>query len=464
MKTKTLEYGLLALLLWSPLPAASVEDWAVFVVQLAVAVLAAAWVLLDPKPGINPHLPPLLKKLRPFTAAFFGFLALQVLPLPVAVVRLLSPGSVEFRRLYDPAFAGRSFTTLSISPSATIREALFYAALFILGFLVLRTVGRGRRVRALITALVCSGVFQALYGLFELTRDEPRLLFYKKVFSPDAVTGTFVNRNHFSGYLEMIIPLALGLAVARMNMMTFGVQGFREKVRLWTSKGVLGTVLLLGAVAVMALAILLSNSRSGLVVMAFTVFLFLGLSVVSYSRLGFRQPWIGKSVRATFLVVTVLAVAVGIGSTVRRFALDDLLHEDRPLYWANTVDIVADFPVFGTGLGTFASAYNAYETRAGGEMALVHAHNEYLEAAAELGVAGALILIGGLLYLGVQAYLVWRQRRNAQARALALGGLASLAGAGVHAFTDFNLHIPANMVLFTVVLGLTVVMAYYRKS
>lgn len=464
MSLKVLEYGLLALLLWSPLPAASVEAWAVFGIELAVAVLAAAWVLADPKPRLNPHLPPLLKRTRPLAAAVFGFLLLQVLPLPVAAVRLLAPAAVRFRELYDPGFAGRRFTTLSVSPSTTVREALFLAALFLLGWLVLRAAGRGRRIRAVIVTLVVSGVFQALYGLFELTRAEPRLLFYKKVFSPHAATGTFVNGNHFSGYLEMIIPLALGLAVARMNMMTFGVQGFREKVRLWTSKGVLGTALLFAAAAVMALAILLSNSRSGVVVLAFTVFLFFGLTVVSYSRMGFRQPWVGRAIRATVLAVTVMAVLAGVGSTVRRFALDDILHEDRPLYWANTADMIGDFPVFGTGLGTFASAYNAYETRLGGDMALIHAHNDYLELAAELGVLGALLLLGLVLSLAVRAFLVWRGRRNAQARALALGGIVSLAGAGLHAFTDFNLHIPANMVLFTVVLALTVVMAHYRKS
>lgn len=464
MKKKTIEYGLLALLLWSPIPAASVEEWAIFAIELAAAVMAAAYVLLDPKPALNPRLPPVLKKMRPVTAALFGFLALQALPLPAGLVRILAPGSYGFRKLYVPEFARMKFMSLSIVPSATLGTGLFLAALFILGFLVLKTVSRGRQIRTILAVIVGSGVFQALYGLFELTRDDPRILFYKKLFSPDSVTGTFVNRNHFSGYLEMIVPLALGLAIARMNMMTFGVKGFREKLLLWTSKGILVNVLILAAAVVMSLAIVLSNSRSGLVVLAFTVFLFLGFSVAAFSRTGFRQPWAGKTVRATFLCVTILAITVGVGSTIRRFALDDLLHEDRPQYWSNTVDIVADFPLFGTGLGTFASVYNAYEKGSSSEMRLVHAHNDYLEYAAELGIVGAIILIGGVLYVSVSAYLAWRKRRNTQARALALGGIVSLAGAGLHAVTDFNLHIPANMVLFTVVLCLTLVMAYYRKS
>ncbi len=464
MTRSVLEYGLLALLLWSPLPAASVEEWAVFVVELAVAAMAAAYVLLDEKPALNRHLPAALKPLRPLTAALFGFLALQAVPLPAWLVRLVSPAAHGFRRLYAPDFPGTKVMSLSIAPGETAREALFLAALFLLGFLVVRTVARGRRIRAVIVALVASGVFQALYGLFELTRENPRLLFYGKVFSPDSVTGTFVNRNHLSGYLEMIVPLALGLALARMNVLTFGAKGFREKLLLWTSKGVLSNVLILAAVVVMSIGIVLSNSRSGVVVLAFTFFLFFGLSVYSYSRTGFRQPWLGRTVRLTLLAVVALAVVVGIGSTVRRFALDDIADEDRPLYWANTLEIVGDFPVFGTGLGTFGSAYGAYEKGGSSELRLRHAHNDYLEAAAELGVVGALLLLAVVLYVAVRAFLVWRDRRNVQARGLALGGLVSLAGAAVHAATDFNLHVPANAVLFTVVLSLTLVMSHYRKS
>ncbi len=464
MKRTFIESGLLALLVWSPLPAASVEEWSIFVVELAVAAMAAAYILLDEKPSLNPHLPPVLRRMRYFVAGFFGFIVFQVLPLPSGLVRLIAPGSYGFRRLYAPGFARLKFMSLSIAPSATFREGLFIAACFLLGFLVLKTVSRGRQIRTIITVLIGSGIFQALYGLFELTRANPRLLFYKKVFSLDSVTGTFVNRSHLSGYLEMIVPLAIGLAIARMNLLTVGVKGFREKILLWTSRGVLGNILIMAGVVVMSLGILLSNSRSGLAVLLFTGFLFVGFSVLIFSRTGHRQVWVRKLVRATFLVVTILAVTIGIGSTIRRFALDDLLHEDRPLYWANTAGIVADFPLFGTGLGTFASAYNAYEKRGGSDMQLVHAHNDYLEYVSELGLLGALILFGGILTMAVQAFLAWRNRRNIEARGLALGGIVSLAGIGVHTFTDFNLHIPANMVLFTVVLCLTLVMATYRKS
>jgi O-antigen ligase len=464
IKKAILEYGLLALLLWSPLPAASVEEWSILAVEIIVAIMAAAYVLLGEKPRLNPHLPPVLKKLRLPVAAFFGFLVLQIVPLPVGLVRIVSPGTYEFQKLYSPAFPRLKFMSLSLAPGATLREALFLATLFILGFLVVRTVVRGRRIRTAIAVLVAAGVFQALYGLFELTRAHPRLLFYPKTLNLAAVTGTFVNRNHLSGYLEMIVPLALGLVLARMSLLAFGVKGLKEKLLLWTSKGILVNVLILAGVVLMSLGIVLSRSRSGVVVLAFAVFLFFAFSVYSFSRTGFRQPWVGQTVRTVFLVVVALAAVAGVGSTIRRFALDDLLREDRPLYWASTVEIVRDFPVFGTGLGTYSSAYGAYEKASSNEMELRHAHNDYLEAAAELGVVGTVLLLGIILYIAVEAFLFWRERRNAQARGLALGGLVSLAGAGLHAMTDFNLHVTANAVLFTVVLGLALVMAIYRKT
>ncbi|HSQ79154.1 MAG TPA: O-antigen ligase family protein [Candidatus Bathyarchaeia archaeon] len=458
------EYGLLALLLWSPLPAASVEEWAVFVIELAAAVMAAAYVVAEPKPALNPGLSPVLKRLRPWTIALSVFLALQVTPLPAGIVRVIAPGSYGFRRLYAPEFERMKFMTLSVAPSETIGAILFFAALFILGFLVLRTVSRGRQIMTILAVLVAAGAFQALYGLFELTRGSPRLLFYPKVIALDSVTGTFVNRNHFCGYVEMIIPLALGLAFGRLRAQTHGAKGFREKLLLWTTRDVLANALILGAVAAMALAIFLSHSRSGLGVLAVTAFLFLEMWLSSFSRTGIRNPWVGKLVRLALVGATVGVLSITVGSTLSRFAREDLLRENRPAYWSATVAMIRDFPLFGTGLGTFAAAYGAYEVPTATELRLVHAHNDYLEYAAELGLLGFVLLLGIILYLALSAYFAWRERRDPRARSLALGGLVSMAGMGLHTVTDFNLHIPANMVLFAVVLGLTLAMAYYRKT
>jgi O-antigen ligase len=461
---KIIDHGLIALLVFSPLPAASVNEWSVLAIELAAGLMAAAYVLLEPKPRIHEEMKRSLRWMRYASAGFFGFVVLQVIPLPAAVVRLLSPGTYTFRKLYAPEFARMKFMSLSIAPSRTFQAGLELLAYFILGFLVIRTVNHRTQIRTIMFVLIGSGVFQTLYGLYELTTSQPRILFYRKVFSLESVTGTFVNRSHLSGYLEMIVPLAVGLLVARMNLFSFGLKSVREKLALMVSQGVAGNLLLAGGLVIMSVGIVLSNSRAGLVVLVSSFFLFVGLSVLAFGRVGYRELWVRNFIRITVLIILITALYVGVGTTIQRFSLDNLLHEDRPLYWANVMDVIRDFPVFGTGLGTFASAYPAYEKRGGPEMLLTHAHNDYLEYFSELGIVGTVLLLGVVLFLAVRAFLVWKERRDPEAKGLALGGIVSLAGMGIHTVTDFNLHVPANLVLFTVVLSLTFVSAYHRKS
>jgi O-antigen ligase len=95
---------------------------------------------------------------------------------------------------------------------------------------------------------------------------------------------------------------------------------------------------------------------------------------------------------------------------------------------------------------------------------MAHAHNDYLENLAELGVIGFSLLMAGILYLYVATFQTWIQRNNPEVKGLVLGALVSVAAMLFHSITDFNLHIPANALLFTVVLSLGFGMTFYRKA
>jgi len=131
--------------------------------------------------------------------------------------------------------------------------------------------------------------------------------------------------------------------------------------------------------------------------------------------------------------------------------------------WSNTTGIIGDFPVFGSGLGTFEALYPAYEESSTPPL-FEHAHNDYLEYLAELGVVGFVMLLGGILVMLVFSFLMWKVRRHPEVKGLALGGMVAVVAMLVHSITDFNLHIPANMMLFAVVLSLTVVTAFYKRN
>lgn len=164
----------------------------------------------------------------------------------------------------------------------------------------------------------------------------------------------------------------------------------------------------------------------------------------------------------SFLAVLVIFLYMGIGSNLKRFEEEERFGGDRPQYWHNTVNMIGDFALTGTGLGTYAFVYPAYE-KENIYAVLIHAHNDWLEYFSELGLIGMFFLLGGVLYLFVKSFSMWKIRRNAEIKGLGLGGLVAIMVLGVHSIIDFNLHIPANMLMFTVILSFTVVVVHYGK-
>lgn len=460
---KIIEYGILGVIVFSPLPAASVYGWSILVIELAVLVMMVAYILMRERPKNNELLSLSLKWPRYLFVILFVFIFVQIIPLPIFFVKFFSPNIYSFQNLFSLNFSGIKFMSLSLIPADTIREGLEFLSYFLLGFLIVKTVTRWRQIVRIFYVLVIMGVFEAFYGMFELYNKNPRILFYKKIHYLDTVTGTFVNRNHLSGYLEMIIPLAIGLIIARINLFSLADLKWRKKVLRLSEKGSATNLLITAGVIVMALAVIFSKSRSGIFLLVFTFILFFGLTGLYFGKVRHQQKWIKNFLKASFLIIISISLYLGLSSIVERFDLDMLIREGRPVLWSNVIPIVGDFPLAGTGLGTFASVYIVYdETLRPGSVS--HAHNDYLEYLSELGIVGMILLLGGIGFIVVSSFLIWRVRRHPEVKGLALGGIVAIVAILIHSIADFNLHIPANMLLFTVVLSLTAVTAFYKAK
>jgi O-antigen ligase len=461
---RIIEYGLLALIVFTPLPIASVDDWAILLIELIAVLMTVAYFLMSSPPHINNRLRQRLPWPRyAFAALFVLYIPFQLVPIPKSILRLFSPHAFALQQQYSPRFSEMKSISLSLVPSQTLQESLLLLAYVLIGFLVVRVINRRTQIRRMMTVMVAMGVFQAFFGLFELYQKNPSLLFYRKAHNLDSATGTFVNRNHFSGYLELLIPLAVTLVISRIDLFSMPGKKWRQRLAVLTGKGTSINILLTIAIVVMSLGVLLSNSRSGSVLLLLMFMLFFELIVFYFSRSRFRKTWVKNFLKIVFVVITLIALYVGIESMVGRFSLDNLLQDGRPRYWTTVMRIVKDFPLFGTGLGTFGLAYEAYETLGLSGM-LVHAHNDYLEYLSELGILGFALLAAGVLFIAVDSFLTWVKRRNPEVKSLALGGLVSVIIMLIHSLTDFNLHIPANALLFTIVLSLNWSVIYYRKS
>ena len=455
---KIIQWGILGLIVFSPLPAASVYEWSILTIQLAVLVMVAAYVLMTEKPLIDERLSDSLKWPKALFFGFFVFLVIQILPLPKSLVRIFSPNSYAFQEKFSPDFSNTEFISFSLIPAHTLRDGLAILPYFLLGFLIVRTVTERRQIIRIFYALIGMGVFQAVYGLFELYNKNPRILFYEKMYNLDSVTGTFVNRNHLSGYMEMIIPLGIGLAIARVDFLSLMDLRWRDRLLRLSEKNLATSLLISLGIIVMAIAVVFSKSRSGLFLVVFSFILFFGLMLQFFRGTEDQKRRTKKIIAIGFLVIVFISLYIGIEATIERFTLDKLLKEGRPTYWANTAEIFKDYPIFGSGLGTFPSLYPDKEE---GEtlIRLYHAHNDYLEYISELGIVGMMLLLGGILYMLVKSFLMWRGGRQSEIKALALGGIVAIICILIHSLTDFNLHIPANMLLFSVVLSLTAVVS-----
>ena len=93
----------------------------------------------------------------------------------------------------------------------------------------------------------------------------------------------------------------------------------------------------------------------------------------------------------------------------------------------------------------------------------VLSRNDYLEYLSELGVGGMALFLGGLISLIISSFLIWRVRRHPEVKGLALGGIVAVVAILIHSLTDFNLHIPANVFLLSVMLSLIVVTVHYKR-
>ncbi len=269
------------------------------------------------------------------------------------------------------------------------------------------------------------------------------LFFMPDDHMPGFLRGTIYNPDHFAFYLELLFPLALGLLFARLHLFDPG-QSLKEKILHVAEDRPL--ILLFLAPIVLAAGIYLTGCRSGIAVLVLSTLFFAQMSV--YLRVNFS---VRRHLRLVFILATLLAVFVGLQSTLDKFLTGSYIEGGRIDYWANTLAMFRDFPVFGTGLGTFKYAYFLYGKEAGW---VNHAHNEYVESLADMGILAFIAFFALLAFLVFSLLRMWIARRHPEVKPVVLGVLTALFAAFFHSFFDFSLRVPANAFLFLALLAL----------
>lgn len=378
-----------------------------------------------------------------------GLIIFQLLPLPESLLRGLIPseGLVEEIRT----------GSLTVAPYDTSTMMLVYFT-YVTALILVALSGKLRNGRKrIVYGLLFLGFFEAAYGLVQYLTGWQYIFGYEKTFFRDEATGTYINRSHFAGLLEMIIPFAGGIALAHAS--AFG-NGLRRGVRGIVAAARTGdahfqkTVLWGLLTGLMLLSLLLSKSRMG------TVAGFFSLAIMVFIFWLFTREYrIGVLLLGGIVLIAFLfLVWVGIDPVAERFetlassgATEAL---PRLTIWENSLSLIQRRPWFGSGLGSFSTIYTTVQNHHLDKV-VHHAHNDYLEVAAELGIPAAMLLFGGILVLWTKAILRIRATANVMDSATLYGCVGSISAILLHSFTDFNLFIPANGLIFCVVLGIT---------
>ena len=441
---------LMALLAWGVLAFGGVYPWA-YVPLAAGAATLGLWAIARTRAWLDARARVLMYALAAVAIA----IGLQLVPLPYDWFITLSPGADRLLRELELGYALEppAWHPLSARPEAT---ATFLGMVIAFGLLLIgltRIAGR-LRLDWLVTQLMTFGLALAFFGIVQnavMPKDEYLVYGFWRPQATATPFGPFINRNHFAGLMLLLIPLVAGFAA--------GVAALSPRPRHRDAAGWVRWFLspeagrfAFASVAVVAMvgAVLVSGSRSGMAGFAVALAVFAGLAAARVRR---REARVAIWMYVGVLVVGALGW-VGMEPVIERFQLAGTDVQDRLAAWRDTVDIIRDFPLAGTGFGAYGAAMLIYQT-ADRASIFIHAHNDYLQVVAE---GGALVAIPVAVALGVIVRGIHRRLRRGEDEAMTgwirLGAVAGLGGIAAQSLLEFSLQMPGNAAMCVVLMAI----------
>ncbi len=378
--------------------------------------------------------------------AFVVFSALQIIPLPNFIVALLSPTSFD---LYYRAAA--DYYYLSVDPSQSTISFIKLLSFFCLLVCVLSLVNSENRIRMLLLTIMASGTFQALYGIFEISFGFSNSLVFGLPVGGEA-TGSFVYKNHFANFLMLSLAAGVGLLVtllekANMKAPQDSIDSFATT--LLTSKNTIRICML-----IMVIALVMTGSRMGNAAFFIPMALVGAVALVLIKN---RSHSLSVMVLSVFIInLFIVSAYFGLARVKERLVQTPITQETRDHVIHDAYPIIADFPLFGSGGGSFYSTFPSYQVSELGVF-YDHLHNDYLQFLMEYGILGSFILFTIFVFCIYKALRAMHTRRNSIFKGGAFACLMVFLGMGLHITVDFPLQGYANTAYFVVFIALSMI-------
>ena len=433
---------MLAILFALPIPLGANRPWAWNFFEITIFILTAFVIIKRwkiEKLGVTSYLSAVW-----LWMGFILLCALQIIPLPNFVVALLSPTSFDF--FYS---ISADFYYLSVDPLQSRVSFIKLLSFFCLFICVLALVNSEQRIRLLLLTMVASGTFQALYGAYEVfSGASTSLIFDLQV--QDSTSGSFVLQSHYANFLMLTLCAAIGLLVTSLEKNGKSIP--KKLMRSFTQSILTTKAIIPICIVIMVVGLVISGSKIG----AITFF----AAIVIVGAIAFiliKNISKGLTIFVIFMfVVDLLIVSTyfGLERVKERLAQTEQAQETQQEMITVVYPVISDFPLFGSGGGSFHTSFPNYESA---DIAALsdNIHNDYLQFLAEYGVIGSFILFSLFVFSVYKCLRAMHKRRNSIFKGSAYACLMVFVGMGLHMTVDFPMQSYANASYFIVFLALS---------
>ncbi len=446
-------YLFILLLLFTPVAFGTVEAWSQCVAYGLVALSAIC--VFFRKTGESfreiPGIIPLVFLLL--------YMIAQVIPLPADVIHDISPKSYDAYLPVMQAAGGFTWIPISVNARETVYEIVRLSSFILIYASAVQIFANGQRQRKIIEIIIIFVVIIAFMAILQKLTVPDLIYWFREVPDNARNFGPWVSRSQYSGFMLMIFPLLLGLYLY-FRPTVDEEDSLRVRIAILLSGGgnsrhllaVLGVIILF-------LSILLSMSRSGIAISIISFLLFF----ILISKIERRRFW---GLLFIFLgAIFVFFYSFGVEEFAERFNdtfdSDGTLSIGRFVIWHDCIQIIKDFPVFGSGFGTFIDVYPMYRTVVGSSI-FDHVHNDYIELVTDGGILGFVLVAWFILSI---IRVVWRKarlRRDNYARIMSVAGTVSICSMLFYSITDFNMHNFTNGMYFFIICAFSVSVSHTR--
>lgn len=437
--------AVLLLIFWLPLPLGSNRGWAGSLFIVIIALLASIWAIAQLKKSIFNNNKVLRNDMHSPTSS--------TTPQRTALLLLALLASTQVWVAIQWA-AG-----LSVDSGETFRHLLLGGAYCLLFWLVINLFHSRNTLILLLIVLVASGTFQAFFGAFMTLSGTEWLLFGPKEHYRSVVTGTFVNRNHLAGYLEMTLACGIGLMLALQNTSALTWRNLLETL-------LSGKIILRLTLAIMVIGLVMTHSRMGNLAFFSSLLLVGGIYILTQRKHRLRNALIIASLLAIDMLV--ISQYFGLDRLMERLMNtriesvvvngDKILHrnEGRLELFAYAFRQFSERPLTGFGAGSFEASFSGFQGHAiRGDFD--HAHNDYLQFAIEFGLIGVIPLALFVAFAFCQALRALWQRKSPYHSGVGFAASMGILALLLHSTADFNLQIPANAATFILLCAVAVI-------